>query len=227
MRWLGGLLLALLALPVAAAGLPASFEAHYEVEKAGILVGKANRSFHQAELRYHSNSRTAGLLAVFADEDIRETSWLALEQGLLRPLRYEKKRDGRTDELIQQEYDWSAKQLHMRINGKPKEQPLEKPVLDQAAFQLRLMQDLAAGKRDLDYTIASDSRLNEFKVRFLGEEKMKTRLGSYQVLVVRATDGKVITTLWCAPELEYVPVQIKHEEKGVSFTAHITRYKKL
>lgn len=221
------LLALLLSSPLSAEQLPVSFQAHYLVEKAGITVGKANRKFEQAKLRYESNSRTAGLVAIFADEDIRETSWLQQYEGKLRPLRYQKIRDGRTDELIKQDFDWPQGELRIKINEKKKQHQLDRLVLDQAAFQLRLMQDLAEGKRNFDYTIASDSRLNEFEVRFQREEKMRTEVGTYQTMVMRATDGKVITTLWCAPELEYLPVQIEHEEKGVSFTAHITQYRKL
>ncbi|MDH5301124.1 MAG: DUF3108 domain-containing protein [Gammaproteobacteria bacterium] len=226
MRWLGALLLLCLALPVGAQSLPASFEAFYEVKKAGLLMALADRRFEQASLVYQSNFRTTGVAAMVAAEDVRETSWLQQSDGL-RPTRYQKIRRGDISERIEQTFDWAKGELRISINEQKKQHSLDHLVLDQASFQLRLMQDLAKGERQFSYTIASDSRLKQYSVTLLREETLQLAKVNYRTLVMFADDGKTQTTLWCAPELGFVPIRIAYREKGITFTANMVRYKAL
>jgi hypothetical protein len=230
LRLLSALTCLLLAMSVQASELPADFEAHYEVHKAGFKVGQAERMLKRqsdGQLHYQSNSRTAGLVAFFASEKIRESSVLEIHEGNVRTLSYDKRRDGRRQRHVVQAFDWQNEVLRSRINDEQKELPLQQVVLDQSAYQLRLMVDLARGEREMAYTIASNSRLNEFKIRHLRDETIKTPLGKLETVLIRSTDGKVTTLLWCAKDLDFLPVQIEHEEKGVSFTAKLVSHRYL
>lgn len=225
MRWML-LLLVLLSGPLAAAEFPPDFAAYYDIKKAGLVVGKSDRRMTRQKdgtALYISHSKTHGLLAIFAPEDIEETTRLMIHDGNARPLTYEKNRDGNIDEHIVHQYDWVKKQIFIRRNDEKKQKPIEGRVLDQNAFQLALMMDLAEGKRKLDYNITSDTRLNPYDIRVTKEERIDTELGKLKTLVVSSTHKKTKTVLWCAEKYHYLPVKILRIEDGVSFTAYITK----
>ncbi|HSS65950.1 MAG TPA: DUF3108 domain-containing protein, partial [Gammaproteobacteria bacterium] len=88
--------------------------------------------------------------------------------------------------------------------------------LDKLGYMLVLMEDLKAGKRSVRYHIADGkNRMKVYKLKVVGEERMTTALGTVGVLkIVRERkDDDRETTIWVAPELDFMPVRIEHRER--------------
>jgi len=89
--------------------------------------------------------------------------------------------------------------------------------LDSLLYQVVIMRDLQQGKRDLSYQIADRAKIKTYAAEFQGEDVITTGVGKLTTLRYRydSTDGKRHTTLWCAPKLHYLVVQVEHDEKGL------------
>jgi hypothetical protein len=91
------------------------------------------------------------------------------------------------------------------------------------------MSDLAKDKQKFHYKIADGGKIKIYDITILGEEVITTPLGQFTAIkLLRKREGKKErkTTLWCAPSLNYLPVQLEHIEKdGTVFTATIKTLK--
>jgi len=89
-------------------------------------------------------------------------------------------------------------------------------VLDRHAITVAIMQDLLQGKRgDLSYPVADRDEMNTQLYRLVGNEKLDTALGvlnSLKVQRIRENPNGKTTTLWLAPDRQFVPVRIQQKE---------------
>ncbi|OUD15456.1 DUF3108 domain-containing protein [Thioflexithrix psekupsensis] len=200
--------------------LPPSFTAHYSVYLKGLPVGKGVRRFYSQGENYvfETQTETSGIAALFRGDVIMERSLFSqTASGLIQPLRYEykhaRKKNPRHD-LI--EFDWTNGVANNTIVGQEWSVPLSEGVLDNMLYQLVLMQQLAAGERDLSFKVAYKGEVRTYTPRFLGEEAVN--IGAQQVNTLKyqriSDDGKRQTTLWCAPQWHFLPIKVEHVEKG-------------
>ena len=61
-----------------------------------------------------------------------------------------------------------------------------------------------------------------------GNETVKTPYGTYNTLKVVLThdNGSKSSTFWLAPNLDYLPVKMAHQDGKTSFSLLLTGYKK-
>ncbi len=217
------LLILVLLFPVAqAASLPPAFVADYEIKMGFLKLGKAQREFRRepdGRLVYISRSHSAGVVAWLVKEDLTETSLVEWVDGRVRPLFYRKRRIGNKNQHVEQRFDWAGGKVHSQVNETRYEFELPENGLDQSMYQLSLMIDLAAGKRDMDYPVAGNDKFRVYPIRFLRRERIATPWGELETVVIQRKEKTVATTMWCAPRLHYLPVRIRHKEKGNTFTA--------
>jgi hypothetical protein len=80
------------------------------------------------------------------------------------------------------------------------------------------MWDMQQNQTPRQYTLISGVRLKDYKVDMEGEETLQTPVGDLRTLRVRSSRVKEgsdrVTKLWLAPELDYLPVQMVHENDG-------------
>lgn len=194
------------------------FEAEYGLHFLGLRVASAKRRLRALDAqRYEfvSDSQTAGLAAMFRDDTIYERSLFILHQGRVRPLEFTFRHDGsHRNKRKEERFDWEQMQARSIFPDNTWEVALEPGALDMLAYQIQLMLDLRAGKREFNYLILNDGELERYPLEFAGEETLDTELGQLHTLkfVRRAANKKRYSTLWCAPKLAYVPVQIEHKE---------------
>ena len=227
MNMLSRLLLLITALfvttAVPAGGLPPAFKAHYVVKKGPFELGSSVR-----ELRYHANgeleyltrSDTGGFIGLLFEEHIRETTRLRQNGERVMPLEYRYQRDGRRDRTITQQFDWQAGQVTSQVNDAVYSYALQDGAIDQSAYLVNLMTDLANGKREFNYRVASRKELRTYDVQHLGDERLNTVLGELDTVIIQRK-AKETTTLWCAADLHFLPVKIRHEDKNGVFTAYL------
>jgi hypothetical protein len=90
------------------------------------------------------------------------------------------------------------------------------------------MHDLLNGQHSDSYVLFDVEKMRVATIREAGNKNVKTPAGRYDVVGIQhqKEGSSRVTTLWCAPELDYLPVVIEQHRKGkLKFRATLTRYK--
>lgn len=195
------------------------FTASFVLTAFGTTVGRTQWRLvpmGNAQFLWESRSETAGAGALFRDLYITERSESEIHGQAFRPLVYNYDRHGENAERnVQVSFDWengivlnTAEEHTWRMSIPP-------GTLDKLSYLLALMRDLAAGKRNMQYTIADGGRLKIYDMREMGAETLVTALGTLKTLKIRRLrdqdDGEA--TLWCASALGFLPVKLEHRDR--------------
>ncbi len=197
---------------------PEPFEAHFELEVRGFTVGETVWRVQRVDdgFIYETRTRAIGFAAVFGAKQVVERSeWKRVGDGV-KPASYLYERSGRPDKTTKIAFDWNNGLVESTRRGQTSRMPVPVDTLDKLGYMLVLMEDLKAGKRSVRYHIASGkNRMKVYELKVVAEERMKTALGTFGVLrIVRERkDDDRQTTIWVAPELDFMPVRIKHRER--------------
>jgi len=199
------------------------FTAHYVVKKGPFELGRSLRELQNGadgELVFRSDSDTTGMAGLLISEHIRQTTRLKLDGAHVIPLEYRYQRDGRKDSTITQQFDWKQGNVTSQVNEAVYKYPLQQDAIDQSAYQISLMIDLAKGEREFRYHVAGKTDMRTYAISHVGDERIETVFGELDTVVIQRKD-KQTTTMWCAYDLHFLPVKIQHEERGGVFTAYL------
>ena len=89
------------------------------------------------------------------------------------------------------------------------------------------MYDLLNDQPDARYTVFDVDKMRPINVRDAGRKSVTTPAGTYDVVGIQhqREGSSRVTTMWCAPELGYLPVIIERHRKGkLLFRATLRRY---
>ena len=98
---------------------------------------------------------------------------------------------------------------------------------DSVSIQYALMHDLLNGQPDDTYVLFDVDKMRVAEVRNVGMKQVKTNAGQYDVVGIQhqKQGSSRVTTLWCARELDYLPVIIEqHRKEKLNFRATLTEY---
>lgn len=196
-----------------------AFTASYVVFRNGKDLGNATIRFSDAgNGRWELTTRTIGTgIAAIAGVEVNERSLIRWNDGKPETLDYS----------FSQKAGWKDKQRSITVNAQNKtivSQDKEKTyslkyqpgVLDRHAITVAIMQELTQGKRgDLLFPVADRDELNTQLYRLIGNEKTETLLGSFnsvKVQRIRENANGKSTTLWLAPDRQFVPLRIEQKE---------------
>ncbi len=230
--FLGSALFFCLVTSAKSASFPESFEAVYELKKGFVTFGETRRTLkklEQGRFTYESKTKPTGFAAFFVKGEVSEKSIWQFQGERLQPLEFSylntgggKKRE------VELKFDWQAKKVTNRINGDPWTMALTDGTLDKLLYQLSLMKDLAAGKKQMKYAIADGGKLKTYDIRVRGEETIETPAGKFDTIIVAREGDERSTTMWCAKSLNYLPVKIQQiEADGNRFSAELSQVKGL
>jgi hypothetical protein len=129
------------------------------------------------------------------------------------------------------DFDWRNRSVHIDDRVHPWDLEIEDSTLEKHVYQVQLRLDLLQNpkQKTFNYLIADGGRLKHYQIKRLEQETITTPLGSINTVKFkrqrdRDSDKDRETTLWCAPELNYLPVKLEHIEKdGTKFTAVLRR----
>lgn len=199
--------------------LPA-FVANYKLYARGFPIGEGSRRLYQQQdgkWVFEGKTLTTGVLALFRDDNIEEHSIFTLDNGKIQPLEYTYDHAGsKKQKHTHLTFDWQNNKVKSTV-GQTWELPIQNGTLDDQLYQIVLMLDLQQGKRQLSYIVADDDKKTKiYTPTYVGKERVKTGIGELETLRYErlSADKKRRTTLWCAPALHYLPVQVEHLEKG-------------
>ncbi|MGM0571431.1 DUF3108 domain-containing protein [Marinobacter sp.] len=149
--------------------------------------------------------------------DIQESVHFRWDDGRVVPLEYRYRLDGlmvrnRSRAL---NFNWATESMSGSYDGESFTVPLTGEALDPLGFQLQLRQDLKAGKKEMNYTVADEDDFEDDRFAVIGEEVQSTSFGELQTVKVekvREDDSKRETLMWFAPELDYLLVRLVQVE---------------
>lgn len=191
------------------------FSASYTADwKQLPFSGTAERSLQQQDDGTWKLDFSASMLVASLDE----TSWLSLVNGDIQPNKYRYSRKGMGKaKKIKQDFDWQAQRVTGSDRGKPIDLTLIQGVQDKSSYQLALQRDVADGKTSMSYQVLDGSDLDTYDFRVLGEESVKTMVGTVDAIKVERvrdpTQSKRITVLWFAKDWDYLLVRLQQIEK--------------
>lgn len=205
--------------PVNATLTIAPFKVNYIINRNGMDLVDMRRSLIKTgpdTYQFLSTSKATSNISWLIRDRIKEQSLFTLQQPL-RPLSYQyEQKGGRKTQQTELLFDWSNKTVIDTLKNKAKPVSIPTGTSDKLLYQLQIMVDLAAGKRELNYTIAEKGRVHHYQFKHIGNETLKLSIGVYDTIILQRDTGKRSTTIWCAPALDYLPVRIEHKEKDGS-----------
>ena len=114
----------------------------------------------------------------------------------------------------QQVFDWKAR-VAKTTGDKSGQAALQGGEYDNLNYQVMLRCELQQGKKDFRYRVVDRSKIDPLDYTIIGEEKLDTRLGELNTVVVkRIRENKNrVTTIWFAKDMDYLMVKLLQEEK--------------
>ena len=182
--------------------------------------------FKQEDGRYkfRSESRSTGLIALFKKiHIIEESNWDFVDTSF-KPLRYTYQHTkNKKNRKVEISFDWSKQQIINKVNDSTWHMQTENGILDKLLYQLTIMSDLKAGHIPESYTIADGGKIKHYYFEQLADEEIETPLGKFKTIKLarHKPNSKQETVLWCAYDLEFLPVKVANTEKDGRLTTAV------
>jgi Protein of unknown function (DUF3108) len=192
------------------------FNAVYSLKRNGIILGTSTRSLANNEdgtYTYTSNTHATGIISWFVRDQIDEYSKWTFNGEQIRPMEYVYDRHGGIKSRnVNLKFDWQNLTVTNTIDGDAWHMSIPSDAQDKLVYQLAIMYDLSKGKKALEYKIADGGKLKDYSFEIDGEEFLNTTLGKLKTLRIQRIGDKRDTTVWCAPELSFLPVRLEQQD---------------
>lgn len=218
---------AVLAAPVAGAGELTPHTAQYKV-KISILSGQLNTELRATDSGYIATHiiKPTGLARLRGGR-MHVSSEFATAADGVRPVSFHEIDTIRKEPEARIRFDWSTNQASGTVGADEVLLQLDGISHDNVSIQYELMHDLLNGEPDETYVLFDVDKMRIANVRNIGTRTIKTKAGNYEAVGIQhqKEGSSRVTTLWCAPHLDYLPVVIEQHRKGkLNFRATLTRY---
>ncbi len=230
--WLLPCCLALLVFTNSAfAEAPRPFNARYELLLNRLPVGVQQLSLSkQPNNRFLLETRLVpNRLAKLFHNSTREESSLFYWTGQIISERYQLDRqDNKNQRHAELIFNWNKRQVINDVANERWTMPIPQGTLDKLNVQIAVMQDLTNGNTDFGYQIADGGKLKQYRFEVIAKQTIRTEGGKFETVKIKRIreDQDRTTYLWCAPALDYLPVQIQQTEKDSRHTylSKLTRH---
>jgi hypothetical protein len=214
----------------AAFALPAAFQANYSVAKGSMTLGNLHVTLKYSgdNYQYHKYTKATGIAALLTGIKITENTDGQFSGQNIVPKNYLFNQSRRSKARIDK-VKFTANRAIGSYKNTPYNVAISPGTQDRASLELVLARDLAQNKPRLIYNVVDRGELKQYQFQKLGDEKVQTQAGAFNTLKVKVvrSGNKRETVFWMARELDYLPVKIRHKEKGDVITTVIKNYKKL
>lgn len=208
------ILVVLLSVPTRADNTPLSeFEAVFKV-RASVASGELHMSLKAAGdgiWVFRTVTEPRGLVRILARGEIDETSRLRYVGKTIVPLDYILRDTISKNHDADYVFDWKNGIVSGTERGEAASAELQPGMLNRAALNVALMEDLKAGRIPDAYQLFDRGRVKNYEIESLGNETIEVPFGRFETLkLVRdAEDSRRSMILWCAPALDYLPIRIE------------------
>ena len=218
----------LFALPATATELT-PHRAQYKVRIA-VVSGQLDTELRRTDDGYVAQHviKATGVSRMLTRGTMDVSSTFIAETDGVKPVSYHAIDTIRKDPEANIRFDWSSNQASGTVGDEEVLLQLDGISHDAVSIQYELMHDLMNGGPSATYVIFDVSKMRTVNVRNSGRKTVKTEAGSYEVVGIQhqKEGSSRVTTLWCAPALDYLPVVIEQHRKGkLNFRATLTEYK--
>lgn len=199
--------------------IPAFFEANYTLYSNDMKVGLMERRFFQQDdghYVFRSESRTTGFIALLKKVHILEESIWDLIDSDLTPLSYDYHRTkGKKQRDAKINFDWEKQKITSQVNDSTWQLQAQKGMQDKLLYQLTIMSDLMSGNIPESYAIADGRKIKEYSFERIADETLSTPLGEFKTikLALHKKNKKQENFLWCAYDLNFLPIKVTSTEK--------------
>jgi len=221
------------ATPLTALPIPNNFSVEYVLQSGLFDIGKTKQSLNiQEDGRYAftSTTKATGMFAMFFNSKITERSIWEYHEGRARPLQYSYKDTNKKKRNVSLIFDWEKDIATSIVKGKSREINITPDTQDNLIYQINIMLNLMenGNNKIIKLNIADRKKLKSYDVNIQEKETIKTPAGKFETIRINRDDGKRVTTLWCAPSLNYLPVRIEHYKKDdAKVNAYLVKFKGL
>lgn len=204
-------------------------KAQYKV-KISVLTGRLTTELRTTDTGYSADHRVepTGLTNLLTNGEIHETSEFSYSDDGMLPVHYTSVDTITKDKTrANLRFDWTTGEMAGEINGEAVQQLLDRFIHDRVSIQYELMHDLMSGEAAGEYLLFDIDELKPLLVRHVGQKRVRVPAGSYDVVGIshQGQGSSRVTTLWCAKELDYLPVLIEQHRKGkLNFRAKLVNY---
>ena len=214
-------------LPATAADLT-PHTAEYKV-KISVISGRLRTELQATEDGFVATHvvKPTGLSKIISSGKMHVSSTFTTAADGVRPVTYQAIDTIRDEPEANIDFDWSTNLAAGTVGDAPVEFQLEGLSHDAVSIQYELMYDLLNDQPNARYTVFDVDKMRLINVRDAGQKSVKTKAGTYDVVGIQhqREGSSRVTTMWCAPELGYLPVIIERHRKGkLLFRATLQRY---
>ena len=222
----------LAALSLAAAQAPAveltPHRAEYKV-RISVVSGQLNTELLASEAGYVATHvvKPTGMSRVITRGRMQVSSEFTSAEEGVRPVRYHAIDTIRDDPEARITFDWETSEARGTVGEEDVVLQLDGLSHDAVSIQYQLMYDLMNDRQNASYVLFDVEKMRVANVRNVGTKSVKTQAGQFDVVGIehQKEGSSRTTTLWCAPELDYLPVVIEQHRKGkLNFRASLTEY---
>ena len=211
----------------AGAGQLTPHTAQYKV-KISIVSGQLNTELRATDTGYVATHviKPKGIAKLRGGRMHVRSEFTTAADGI-RPVSFHEIDTIRDDPETRIQFDWTTNQASGTVGSEDVLLQLDGISHDNVSIQYELMHDLINGGPSETYVLFDVDKMRVANVRNVGTRTIKTRAGSYEAVGIQhqKEGSSRVTTLWCAPELDYLPVVIEQHRKGkLNFRATLTRY---
>ena len=215
------------ALPAEAAELT-PHRAQYKV-KITVVSGQLDTELRRTDNGYVAQHvvKPTGLSRMLTRGTMDVSSTFTAETDGVKPVSYHAIDTIGKDPEANIRFDWATNIASGTVGSDEVRLQLDGVSHDAVSIQYQLMHDLMNGGPSDTYMMFDVDKMRVVNVRNSGRKTVKTDVGSYDVIGIQhqRKGSSRVTTLWCAPELDYLPVIIEQHRKGkLNFRATLTDY---
>lgn len=201
------------------------FQATYQFAYNGKNVGTATRTLSQSgnNWNYVFAAKAAGLASATETSNFTFNNGQIISNNFTRTSKVLVHND-----TMSIKFNPVAKVINTNKSNKARSFAWKVGALDELNAELQLREDLKNNGLKATYLIAGAKSLEARRFVKQGNETVKTPYGTYNTLKVVLThdNGSKSSTFWLAPNLDYLPVKMAHQDEKTSFSLLLTGYKK-
>ena len=218
----------LMAISVAGAADLTPHRAEYKV-KISVVSGQLNTELQAVDTGFIANHaiKPVGMSRILTNGRMRVSSEFTAGEDGVRPVRFHELDTIKDEPEVRLGFDWTTNTASGTVGKEDVTFQLDGISHDNVSIQYALMHDLLNGGPQETYVLFDVDKMRVAHVRNVGTKKVKTKAGSFEVVGIQhqREGSSRVTTLWCAPELGYLPVVIEqHRKKKLNFRATLTKY---
>ena len=204
-----------------------SFRANYKIYKGPIKVGSIKRILEIDDAGHYvfkSHMESSGFVKFLSGSLLSETSQGKISNGKMAPESYVRKTDKKNKNYVLF-FDRENNSVQRTDIDSGYQENLEADTYDKLSYQAQMMMELGTiSPKGLTYDIASQKKIIKYKINLVGKKEISSPVGTFETVIVNRKDPESSkeTTVYCASELNWLPVRIEHtDKKGRSMAAKL------